>query len=88
MNAPPGHPEPPDRKGPRVLTERVQWEDPRGRKPTSEEVTRSYVEMQLVSAGFTDDQAERLVDGGADWHKAVDLLRAGCPADSVLFLLT
>jgi hypothetical protein len=83
-----GTPDRPDRKGPRVMPDRLEWEDPKGRSPTTEEVTRSYVEMQLVGAGFTDVQAERLVDGGADWHRAVDLLRAGCPADSVLFLLT
>jgi hypothetical protein len=49
------------------------------RVPDERERVVSFRFDQLVFAGYDDRRAARLAENPAvDWHKAVDLLRAGC----------
>lgn len=58
------------------------------REATPDEKVASYVEQRLERYGFSREQAALLVEAGVDWHKAVDMLRAGCPPSMVVDILT
>lgn len=61
--------------------------EPEGRPPTSKDITDSYIELELHQAGFSVEQAALVVDEGADWRKAVELVGRGCPVDIALDLV-
>lgn len=57
------------------------------RQPTSEEITLSFVETELLGLGFNPFQAAALAEAHADWHRAERLIRLGCPHDVAVDIL-
>ena len=54
---------------------------------SEEKRLRDYRQEQFVRLGFTDENAALLATWEVDWHKAEDLLNAGCPHDTALSIL-
>jgi hypothetical protein len=56
--------------------------------PDGRERVVSFRFDQLVTAGYTRGLARRLAeDLSVDWHRAVDLIRAGCDARTAAAIL-
>jgi len=52
------------------------------------ESVHAWVELQLLDRGFSMEQAAALVQAGADWHRATDLLERDCSHERVVEILT
>lgn len=64
-------------------------EDVEPRKPDEYEVVLSHREQMFRDVlGFSVAASIILAEHGADWHEAEKLLKAGCPKDLALELLT
>lgn len=64
-------------------------EDVEPRKPDEYEIVLSHREQMFREVlGFSDSASIILAEFGADWHEAEKLLKAGCPRDVALNLLT
>ena len=52
------------------------------------DVEHEWRMARLTESGFTRFQAFLLSSAGADWHRAVRMLNAGCDPDHVVEILT
>jgi len=53
-----------------------------------ERLVYAWRRRQFLGLGFGRGEAQILAMGGADWHRARELLAAGCPHELVFRILT
>lgn len=66
------------------LMQQVETDDEPVVRESSEVQLERWLRSCYELAGFTDEQAARLIEAGVDWHRAVDHVTRGCGHETAL----